>query len=245
MDLLHGRRVLLTGASSGIGATTACALVEAGARVALVARSADKLAELAGSLGDAACALPGDVTDADAMLEIGTRAAEALGGLDGVIANAGVSLFGRVAEGDPADWRRVLDLNLFGAFTTARAALPHFPDDGPRDVLLVGSTASDNPHEHLAVYGASKRGLAAMADSLRLELAPRWIRVCLLEAGATRSSILQNSANQGIEDLSGTAPGRYRALQPSDVAGAIVWALSQPEKVAINRLVVRPNGQLT
>ena len=244
---LDGRRVLVTGASSGIGAALCTALVAAGARVGMLARRRDRLNELADRLGTAALATAADVTDLKGLRSAIDNVAERLDGLDAVVANAGSSLLGSMAEGDAADWHHLVRVNLLGAFDTVRFALPHIGDNGSRDVILVGSTAAHTPNPLLTAYAAAKRGLAAYADGLRLELAPRWVRVTLVELGATRTEILDDARTPGVtdEEVRSTAPGRFRAMQPDDVAEVIVFALSRPQTVAMNRILLRPNGQLS
>lgn len=246
-DLLDGRRVLVTGASSGIGAACASAIVAAGGRVGLIARRATRLAAACEQLGPAAEWTAADVTDETTLRPAVDALAARLGGLDGVLPAAGTSLFSSMVEGDPADWRHVIEVDLLATLTTVRCALDHFADDGPRDVVLVGSTGAETPHPALTAYAAAKRGLEAYADGLRLELAPRWIRVAVLVVGATATEIVAASRNQGVDEatVASTAAGRFRALRPEDVADAALYALSRPEKVAVNRLTIRPNGQLT
>ncbi|HEY4795789.1 MAG TPA: SDR family NAD(P)-dependent oxidoreductase [Mycobacterium sp.] len=166
---LTGRRVLVTGASSGIGEATVRALIARGAKVAMLARRAERLDALRSQLGDRVYGIPCDVTDLDSLHAGVDAGAHALGGLDTVITVAGRGMVGTIATGDPAGWRELLDVNLIGPLATVRYAVPHFCADGRRDVVLIGSTGAITPTACVGVYGASKRGLRAAFDSLRLD----------------------------------------------------------------------------
>ena len=162
---LAGRRVLVTGASSGIGAATCRSVVECGGSVAMMARRKERLDELRGELGDRAVAVPCDVTDLDALETAIGEAARSLGGLDGVIAVAGKSMVGTIMTGTPERWRELFDLNLTSPLATVRYAVGHFPSSGRRDVVLVGSTGAITPMPGTGIYAASKRGQRAAFDA--------------------------------------------------------------------------------
>jgi len=246
---LAGRRILVTGASSGIGAAVVEAAVARGARVAAVARRANRLTALADRHGDAVVACPGDVTDAAAMADAAGRAAEALGAIDALVTCAGMTLMTDLFDGDVTAWKHGLDLNVFGTLTALRASLAHFPAEGPRDVVIVGSTASVTPLDFLPVYGASKRALDGLADSARLQLAPKGIRVCAFRPGVVTTesrgkAIIDKAVAERYADTL-SSMGRFDALEAHHAAEAVIFVLSQPEGMAVHELVVRPTGQLT
>ena len=170
---LTGRRVLVTGASSGIGAATCRSIVSCGGSVAMLARRKERLDELEEEIGPHAVGIRADVTDHDGLEAAIDEAALSLGALDGVIAVAGKSMAGSIATGTPQRWRELIDLNLVGPLATVRYALAHFPPTGRRDVVLVGSAGAIVAMPGTGIYGASKRGLRAAFDTLRLELRPR------------------------------------------------------------------------
>ncbi|HEY7438137.1 MAG TPA: SDR family oxidoreductase [Acidimicrobiia bacterium] len=245
---LSGRRVLVTGASSGIGAATARAVVASGGSVAMVARRADRLDALCEELGERALAFPCDVTDLDALEAAVDDTARSLGALDGVVAVAGKSMFGSITTGTPQQWRDLLNLNLIGPLATVRYAARHFPDTGRRDIVLIGSTGAITPVAGVGIYGASKRGLRAACDTLRLELAPLGINVGLVMPGMfeTEGLTLQGVVIDGetpAYDLPMFVPDAVPA-PPEPLADTIAFMLGMPEGVAINELVVRPTGQL-
>src|SRR5580704_5913297 len=174
---LTGRRILVTGASSGIGAATCRSIVAQGGSVAMLARRKERLDALAEELGERAVAVACDVTDLDALEAKLAEASQGLGGLDGVVSVAGAMMFGSVASGTPQRWRELINLNLVGPLATIRYALPHFSPEGRRDIVLVGSTGALTPMSGVGIYAASKRGLEAAFDTLRLELAPAGVNV--------------------------------------------------------------------
>jgi NADP-dependent 3-hydroxy acid dehydrogenase YdfG len=245
---LGGRRILVTGASSGIGAATCRAIVDDGGSVAMLARRKDRLDEFSTALGDRAVGVPCDVTDL-AALEAGVEtAAASLGGLDGVIAVAGKSMVGTIATGTPERWRELFDLNLMAPLATVRYAIGHFPPTGRRDVVLVSSTGAITPMPGAGIYAASKRGQRAAFDALRLELAPSGVNVSCVMPGMFETEGLTLEALV----FDGDAPPDYipwftEGSGPAsavELAEVIAFMISRPEGLCINELVVRPTGQL-
>jgi NADP-dependent 3-hydroxy acid dehydrogenase YdfG len=245
---LDGRRVLVTGASSGIGAATCRSIVACGGTVAMVARREERLSELCEELGDRAVAIPADVTDLDGLASAVKTAGQRLAGLDAVVAAAGKSMVGTITTGTPERWRELIDLNLIGPLATVRYAIDHFASSGRRDVVLVASAGAITPMPGVGVYAASKRGLRAAFDALRLELAPAGVNVSLVMPGMfeTEGLTLDGVAFDGeippvdtpiFAPDSGPAP-------PSALANSIAFLLSLPEGSCINELVVRPTGEL-
>lgn len=175
MDL-SGKKVLITGAARGIGATTARDLAARGARLALVGLEPELLQALARELGTGHTWATADVTDGAELDAAVASSAAALGGLDVVVANAGIASFGTVRTIDPEAFARTVDVNLTGVFRTVRAALPHLIDSRGY-VLVVSSLAALVPTMGFSAYGASKAGVEAFADALRIEVAPHGVSV--------------------------------------------------------------------
>jgi NADP-dependent 3-hydroxy acid dehydrogenase YdfG len=245
---LDGRRVLVTGASSGIGAAVCRSIVGCGGSVAMLARRKDRLAELHEQLGDRAIAVPGDVTDLDALAGVVAEAADRLGGLDGLVAAAGRTMAGGITSGTPERWRALFELNLLAPLASVRHAVGHFAGTGRRDVVLVGSVGAVTPIPSAGIYSASKRGLRAACDSLRLELAPLGISTSLVMPGMfeTEGLTLEGLEIDGDVPPDGIpylVPGAGPA-DPAVVGDTIAFMLGLPEGVGINELVVRPTGQL-
>ena len=245
---LRGRKVLVTGASSGIGASVSRAIVERGGAVATVARRKDRLEELCDELGDAAVAVPCDVTDDVALRAAVDEAHVRLGGLDGVVAVAGRSMVGTLSTGDPERWRALFDLNLVAPLATARYAVEKFAATGRRDVVLMGSTAAVLSMPGTGAYSASKRGLQAAFESLRFELASLGINASLIEPGMFETEGL---TLEGVEFNGEVPENDYPIILPDTVpadpailAEVIAFMMSLPEGVCINELVMRPTGQL-
>ena len=246
---LAGAVALVTGASSGIGRATAHALARDGAAVAALGRRGEQLESLVAELaGDdrRALALPADVGDPAAVRDAVERTVAALGRLDVLVANAGVLLPGPI-DGAPAqEWDRMLDVNVRGLLACVREALPHLraaAAEGPRgisDVVLVGSTAGRRMEHNLGVYGATKAAVAALAESLRRELAGRGVRVGHVAPGHTATE-LGDHGRAGIDAGDGT-PG-VAPLAADEVAAAIRFVVTRPRGAAVNELAIRPAGQ--
>jgi NADP-dependent 3-hydroxy acid dehydrogenase YdfG len=246
---LTGRRLVVTGASSGIGAATCRSIVACGGSVAMLARRKDRLDSLRAQLGERAAGICVDVTDAGALEDAVAQAARALGGLDGVIAVAGRGMVGSLASGTPERWRELLDLNLIGPLATVRYAIGHFPAGGRRDVVLVGSTGAILSQPGVGIYSASKRGLRAACESLRLELAPSGINVSFVMPGMFETEGL---TLEGIVIDGDIPPNDFPLLVPGSVppppeplADTIAFMIGLPEGYCIGEIVVRPTGQLT
>jgi NADP-dependent 3-hydroxy acid dehydrogenase YdfG len=246
---LTGRRILVTGASSGIGAATCRAIAACGASVAMLARRKDRLEALEAELGERSRGFPADVTDQDALAAAVEASVGWLDGLDGVVAVAGRAMAGGLATGTPQLWRELIDLNLVGPLATVRHAYPHLGGPGRRDVVVVGSTAALTPMPTSGIYAASKRGLLAACETLRLELAPEGINVGVVMPGMFETEGL---TLEGLI-IDGPVPANdFPLLTPDGAPGApdavaqtIAFMLGLPEGVAINEVVVRPTGQLT
>lgn len=245
---LTGRRVLVTGASSGIGAATCRSIVGCGGTVAMLARRKERLDDLREELGQRAIGIRCDVTELEMLEDAIGEAARSLGGFDAVIAVAGQGMVGTMTTGDPERWRDLINLNLVGPLATVRYAIGHFPSSGRRDVVLIGSTGAITPMPGLGIYGASKRGLRAAFDSLRVELAPLGINVSFVMPGLFDTEGLTPEVAIVDGDLPefdvpmfvpGTGPA-----PPAPLADIIAFMLGLPEGICINELVARPTGQL-
>lgn len=176
MDSLAGKVVLITGAARGIGEEVARRLHRRGARLVLVDLDEVPLNALAAELGDRVATAVADVTDLRSMDAAVATGVDAFGGLDVVVANAGIGSYGSILAVDPAAFRRVIDVNLVGAFHTVRAALPSIIDSRGY-VLVVSSAAAYVPSPGMAAYDASKAGVEHLANALRLEVAHRGVDV--------------------------------------------------------------------
>jgi NADP-dependent 3-hydroxy acid dehydrogenase YdfG len=226
MGELEGRRVLVTGASSGIGEATARAIATAGGRVALLARRADRLEELAEELDGVA--VPADVTDPEATTAAVGLAAEQLDDLDGLVNAAGLAHPGTVADGDPASWRRMFDVNVLGLLHATQAAVPHLRAAGRGDVVNLSSMSGRRVGSvEMAIYAASKAAVHTISEGMRRELQPDRVRVAVIAPGFVDTPIFEGQDSDKAQQL-GRATGE-KGLPVSTVADGIVGVLAAPE----------------
>lgn len=239
MQSLSGKTVLVTGASSGIGRATARAFAREGMRVALSARSADKLQALATELGNGAVAIPADLTvpaDVDRMI---ADAIEQLSGIDVLFANAGVYIPGQVVEGNPDDWDRLLTLNVNSVFRAIRAVLPHMQARNSGDILVTSSISGHQALHFEPVYSASKHAVNAFVHGLRRQVLPHNIRVGALAPGMVLNELWGLHDPAEIDRQIAARSG----LRSEDVAEAAVFMLTRPPNVTIRDLVMLPQAQ--
>ena len=232
---------VVTGASSGIGAATARGLAAAGYRVALVARRADRLKELAEEIGEAATVHALDVTDRAAV----DAFAATLDRVDVLVNNAG-GAFGAesVESGDPADWLRMYQVNVLGVLHATQAFLPALRASGDGTVLVLSSTAAFTAYEGGGGYVAAKAGAHAIAGTLRLELVGEPIRVIEIAPGLVKTDEFALTRFRGDATKAASVyAGVAEPLTAADVADTIVWAVTRPPRVNIDLLVVRPRAQ--
>jgi NADP-dependent 3-hydroxy acid dehydrogenase YdfG len=246
MGHLDGRRILVTGASAGIGAAVARRAVHDGASVALVARNREPLDALARELGSAAVTVPGDVADATSIAAAVDRAVDALGGLDALVNSAGVARPDRIADARPGDWQRTFDVNVIGLLQATQAALPHLRAAASArdaagtpmiaDVVNISSMSGRRrPSIEMTVYSASKVAVHLLSDGLREELAEDGIRVSVISPGFVRTSIFD-------ADEPDASMQRYRermeatGLDADTIADQVVYALAQPAGVSVHEI---------
>jgi NADP-dependent 3-hydroxy acid dehydrogenase YdfG len=244
--ILGGRVALITGASSGIGAATALQLGNAGARVALAARRSDRLRELTERIrhaGGEATAITADVADQASAEQLVATVVERFGKLDLLVNNAGVMMLAPFAEGAPADWRRMVEVNLLGLFYTTRAALPHLKRAGGGHVVNVSSVAGRIGFPMAAVYTATKFGVVGFSEALRKETLAQKTRVTVIEPGAVATELVEHLSDSASKERIQEWQASMRQLQSEDIAQAILYAVTQPDRVNVNEILVRPTDQ--
>jgi len=219
---LTGKTALITGASRGIGAETARAFAAAGAKVALVARSADPIAELAGEIGAAAVAIPCDISRYWEVEQAVQACLSAHGGLDILVNNAGqIEPIARMAEADPHAWGDIIDVNLKGVFHGMRAVLPAMLDAGGGTILTIGSGAAHGPVEAWSHYCASKAGALMLTRMLHKEYGADGIRALSLSPGTVATQMQREIKSSGINP---TSQLDWSAHVPPDwPARALLW----------------------
>lgn len=227
---LVGRRVLITGAASGIGRATADLFVREGAGVALIDRDAPALEAARAGCG-AAAALPADVADGEAVERVVAQAARSLGGLDGVVNCAGIDLVAPLSETGPADWARVLAVNLTGPYLVCRAALPRLEAAGGGTIVNVASGAALRPLGDRSAYCASKAGLVMFGKALAIEVAAAGIRVNAVCPGIVDTPMFRASFEAAADPAAAleAIKDRYairRVAEPVEIARAVLFLTS-------------------
>jgi NADP-dependent 3-hydroxy acid dehydrogenase YdfG len=199
----HGKVAVVTGASSGIGAATARALVADGYRVALLARRLDRISSLADELGNGSVAIEADVTDRGSIVAAADRVRQELGNADVLINNAGVMLLGPFDSDQRDDYRQMIEVNLLGAITTTEVFLDQVKDAGG-DIINISSVAGRTARSGNGVYAATKWGINGWSESLRQELLPD-VRVTLVEPGVVATElpnhITHADTKHGVQQL--------------------------------------------
>lgn len=241
---LHGRRVLVSGGSSGLGAAIVRACADAGARTTVLARGSDRLRDVArhpGVIATAVC----DVANPDATRETVAKLSAAMGGLDALVNVAGLMLYGSIEEARVDDWHEMFRVNILGTAHVTRAALSYLRSAEAGDVVLISSLAQDVVvHPDYTMYAASKAALPRFAEGLRAELAGRThVRVTLVKPGMIRTDALQNGhPSQELQKrLEKLIPF---ALSPEIVASEIVHILSRPRELTVAEVTLLPTGLL-
>jgi clavulanate-9-aldehyde reducatase len=245
--MIEGKVVAITGASSGIGEATALACVEAGAKVALAARRADRIEELAQRIRDGggeAVAIATDVADEASARAFVEGAREQLGGLHGLVNNAGVMLLGPVEGADMDQWRTMVDVNCLGLLYCTHAALPIMREEGAGHIVNVSSVAGRVAALGSAVYNLTKWGVVGFSEGLRQEALHANVRVTIIEPGFVETELQgHNEGNPIVMEAIDKMREQMDPLQASDIADAIAYALTRPQHVAINEVLIRPTKQ--
>ena len=241
---LEGRVALITGASSGIGAASALALADEGARVALAARRLERLDALARRIRDAGgLALPieADVADEAGVQAMVQQVLQEWGRLDILACIAGVGVAAPFQNTTPAEYRQMVDVNFLGLLYPIHAALPAMRRQASGHIVILSSGTGRYIHPS-TVYSGTKHAASAMADSLRRELGPLRIRVTTIEPGAVRTEFIAQMRAEVREAVERRLEG-VEQLEAEDVAGAVLCAVTQPARVNVNILTLYPTQQ--
>ena len=230
-DALSGRRVLVSGGASGIGRASAEHLLGLGCTV-LIADLRPPEPDLPEALFQ-----PVDLREPAQVDALYRAARERLGVPEVLVSCAGIGVHERLAEGDPAKWAQVLEVNVMGALRLIRAFVPDMLEAGG-DVVIVSSVAARTAYPWGGPYAASKAALEMVAETLRLETQPK-IRVTTLAPGVVDTPFFDRmlAGNQSVKDIG------FGSVSPEQIAELIAYAVSRPPNMALNHLVVRPRGQ--
>jgi len=244
MGQLDGKVAAITGASSGIGAATALALVAEGASVTLAARRTERIDDLAERIvasGGNAVAIETDVTDEEQATAFVERTNEELGRLDILVNNAGVMLLGPVAGAPTEQWRQMIDVNLLGLLYCTHAALPIMGAAGSGDIVNVASVAGRIAAMGSGVYNMTKWGVVGFSEALRQECALAGVRVTAIEPGWVDTELQgHNEHPLVVERMNALIDTIDKILEPEDIARAINFAVTQPPHVSVNEMLIRP-----
>lgn len=233
-----GDVVIVTGASSGIGAAVARRLAAEGYRLILNARSPDRLAEMIAELGsDRASAVAGDIAEPAAAEALLGEALERFGRCDVLVNSAGLIEVGSIAEIDVDRVCRMVRTNIEGTFRISYLVLKHFASIGAGSLINISSVLGTKVRPTAGAYAASKFAVEALSEALRMELARTDIRVCCIEPGLVLTNLHADWPRHPME-----AMGIDQPLLPEDVAEMVSFVLSQPARIRIPRLMLLPKG---
>ena len=235
----RSRVAVITGASSGIGEATARALAADGHRLALLARRADRIEEVAAELGGAV-SIVADVTDRDSLVSAAERVQADLGGADILVNNAGVMLLGPFDSEHSDELRQMVEVNLLGAMTATEVFLDQLRDGGG-DLVNISSVAGRTARAFGSGYNATKWGLNGWSEALRQELLPD-IRVMVIEPGAVGTELTDHITDSSVKEATEKFYGEVAITAP-DIAEIIAFAVSRPRRVNLNEILVRPTAQ--
>ena len=243
---LSGKVALITGASSGIGAATALALAQEGAAVALVARRQDRLEELAKTItaaGGKAEVIALDIADPAQAQEAAARTVSKLGGLDILVNNAGIMLLGPVGGADRSDFSRMLDINVLALMNLTHAALNTMTPQKSGHIVNISSVSGRGAGPTSAGYSATKWAVGGFSEGLRQEVRLSNIRVTVIEPGVVATELTDHITHTETKN---NYEGRIAGMTPleaEDIAAAVVYAVTQPLRVNVNEILIRPLDQ--
>lgn len=247
---LEGRVAVVTGASSGIGASTARYLAARGAKVALLARRKDKLDAIAAEIvaaGGTAAVLDVDVTDTAALTAAAEQIDTELGTVSIVVNNAGIMLPAPIAERAADQWRQQIDLNISAAMNTIGAFHDQLvraaSDGGPADLVNTSSIAAEHIFPNFAVYSATKAFITHLSTHLRVELGAKDVRVCAIEPGIVGTELQSHVTDAGANAWLAGSKDTMTWLSPDDVAETVAFVVSLPAHVNLAQVQIMPTRQ--
>jgi NADP-dependent 3-hydroxy acid dehydrogenase YdfG len=244
MASLEGKVVAITGASSGIGEATAIALAEAGAKVSLGARRKDRLDALVEKIGSGALAIETDIGDEEQARAFVQQTKDELGGFDILINNAGVMLLGPLLAQEGDDWRTMANVNILGLIYCSHAGLALMAEQQSGHIVNISSVAGRIARAGSAVYNFTKWGVTGFSEALRQEAAYVNVRVTCIEPGFVDTELQGHNTHPMVVEATKKMRDEIgKVLEAEDIADAILYAVSRPEHMAINEVLVRPTKQ--
>jgi len=235
---------IVTGASSGIGEATALALAAEGATVVLAARRAAALESVADRIDDTpgdALVVPTDITDETAIDSLVETTIDECSRIDILVNNAGVMLLEPLERADRSNLRQMIEVNLIGLMNLTHAVVPIMQEQESGHIVNVSSVAGRQAGADYSGYNASKFGVNGFTEAIRQELTTQSIRTTVIEPGAVDTELSTHIPDEQV--LEQLADMELPMLHPDDIAHAVVYATTQPERVDVNELLIRPTGQ--
>jgi NADP-dependent 3-hydroxy acid dehydrogenase YdfG len=247
-NILDGKIVIVTGASSGIGEATARLLSSEGAKVALVARRKDRIDNLEKELkatGGEALAIEADITDKKKCADVIKNVMGKWGKIDILVNNAGVMLLGPALDAPIKEWEQMIQVNVLGLLYMTHAALPVIKQNKNGHIVNISSVAGRTTRSGSAVYNATKWGVVAFTDALRQELAEQktGVRTTLIEPGYVKTELQSHNSPKIQKELKERFKDA-KGLEAEDIANGIYYAVSQPNHVSVNEILIRPTAQV-
>ena len=244
---IEGKVALVTGASSGIGAGIARALAANKVRVGLAARRIDKLRTIVKEIraaGGEAMAIELDVTHPEQNAAAVETLTATYGALDIAVLNAGLMPAADIDSLKTAEWNRMVDVNIKGVFNSTAAVLPAMIANKRGHIFIMSSIAGRKVFKGLSVYCATKHAVAAFADGLRMEIAPKYnIRVTCIQPGAVATELYDHISDAGYRQQMSDLADSMVFLQPKDIGDTVVFAATAPAHVDVAELFVMPTQQ--
>ncbi|WP_433918885.1 SDR family oxidoreductase [Streptomyces canus] len=249
---LAGRTAVVTGAASGIGEATAVLLAAQGARVALLARRAERLESVAGKIradGGQALAVVADVTDDVSVAAAVESVHAAYGTVDLVVNNAGVMLPNPITDARVDEWQRMIDTNVTGVLRVIGAFAEDLNEAAAQgrgaDLVNISSIGAHvTGFTDYAVYGATKAAVTHLSALLRNEFGPRGVRVTNIEPGLTESELATHIDNDGLREQIGGMAEALGPLSSAELADVVAYVTSRPRHVNLRQVVVLPTAQV-
>lgn len=244
-DNIAGKTIVITGASSGMGAAAARHLAAKGANVVLGARRSDRIDTLAAELSEAghkAIAVVTDVTRQEDLRKLIDAAIQTYGRIDVLINNAGVMPLSPMDRVRVDEWDQMIDVNVKGVLYGIAAALPYMKEQKSGHIINLSSVAGHKLFGGSAVYSATKFAVRALSEGLRQEMAPYNIRTTIISPGAVKTELLEHISEKDVQQANQDYVGQVGV--PADTfARMVAFAINEPEDVAVNEILFRPTAQ--
>ncbi|MCO4318041.1 SDR family oxidoreductase [Phyllobacterium sp. 21LDTY02-6] len=244
-DNIAGKTIVITGASSGMGAAAARHLAARGAKIVLGARRADRIDALAAEIdaaGGKAIAVATDVTRQADLRKLVDTAVATYGRVDVLINNAGVMPLSPMDRLKVDEWDQMIDVNIKGVLYGIAAALPHMKEQKSGHVINLASVAGHKLFGGSAVYSATKFAVRALSEGLRQEMAAYNIRTTIISPGAVKTELLDHISEKDVQQANQDYVGQV-GVPAGTFARMVAFAISEPEDVAINEILFRPTAQ--